>query len=393
MKLWKKAYQPDQLVEDYTVGNDYLLDNKLVQYDCRASIAHAKMLHTIDILSDQELSALVHELKAIMELHAAGKFIIKKSDEDCHTAIENHLVKKLGDTGKKIHTARSRNDQVLTALRLYYRDQLTTIKNEMVDFQQCVKEKANQYRDIKMPGFTHTRKAMITTVDTWIDAFYDAMSDNIQYLKSVNKLISQSPLGTGAGYGLPLPINRELTAKILGFEKVQKNPIYTQNSRGKFESLIFSLLSQIMVDLNKLSADLILFTMPGLDFFRLPDELTTGSSIMPQKKNPDVLELLRANYHKIISLEMRIKGMMANLIMGYHRDFQLFKEAIMEAFDLIHNSLQIATYVFSQIKVNQDQCAAHIDDEVSATEKVYQLVGEGIPFRDAYRRIAKQINE
>ncbi len=393
MKLWKKSFTPDEQVEDYTVGNDYLLDQKLVKYDCRASIAHAKMLNKIGILTEKETSAIIRELEIIIALNADGKFIIKKSDEDCHTAIENHLTKKLGDAGKKIHTARSRNDQVLTALRLYYRDKLEDL-NELSDsFTHTLSEKAREFDSIKIPGFTHTRKAMVTSVDTWLLAFGDSMTDNLKFSTTVYELISQSPLGTGAGYGIPLNLDREMTAELLNFAKVQKNPIYTQNSRGKFESLILALLSYIMFDLNKLSSDLILFTMPGMNFFELPDEFTTGSSIMPQKKNPDVLELVRGNYHKVLSLEMRVKSMMSNLIMGYHRDFQLFKEAVMEAIAVTEKSMRVTNHVIQNLTVNKSVCETHIDKEVSATERVYKLVGEGIPFRDAYRIISKEYHD
>jgi argininosuccinate lyase len=339
------------------------------------------------------MNALVEELEHIVVLHEKGEFIIRKADEDCHTAIENHLTKKLGEAGKKIHTARSRNDQVLTALRLYYRDKLTVIQSEIKAFSETLKKKSTQFKGIKIPGYTHTRKAMVTSVDVWLEAFRDSMTDNSKYLNDVNEILSQSPLGTGAGYGIPLKVDRTLTSNLLGFLKPQNNPIYTQNSRGKFESLALSLLSFIMFDLNKIASDLILFTMPGIDFFKLPDEFTTGSSIMPQKKNPDVLEIMRGNYHKVLSLEMRIKTMMSNLIMGYHRDFQLFKEAVMEAFDVTIDSLNIINYVISGLEVNAEICESQIDEEVKATEKVYDLVSRGIPFRDAYRKISNQFHK
>ncbi len=393
MKLWKKSYNLDEKIENYTVGNDYLLDNKLLKYDCQASIAHAKMLNKINILTDNELKSLISELNNIIQLHDKGEFQIQKSDEDCHTAIENYLTEKLGDAGKKIHTARSRNDQVLTALRLYYLENLDLIQKQISDYINTLEKKSGQFENIKIPGFTHTRKAMVTSVDVWVEAFKDSMVDNIRYLDNVKDIISQSPLGTGAGYGIPLKIERQFTSDLLGFKMPQNNPIYTQNSRGKFESLILSLLSFIMFDLNKIASDLILFTMPCLDFFVLPDEFTTGSSIMPQKKNPDVLEIMRGNYHKVLSLEMRVKTMMSNLIMGYHRDFQLFKEAIMEAFEITMDSMDIINHVMKNIQVNNDVCEKHIDDEVCATEKVYKLVSEGVAFRDAYQIISRKIHK
>lgn len=392
MKLWKKSYNLDEKIENYTVGNDYLLDNKLLKFDCQASIAHAKMLNKINILTDEELNSLVHELENIILLHEKGEFQIQKSDEDCHTAIENHLTEKLGEAGKKIHTARSRNDQVLTALRLYYQENLDLIQSQMNTFKQTIEKKSVEFNGIKIPGYTHTRKAMVTSIDIWLEAFGDSMADNQKFLSNVMTIISQSPLGTGAGYGIPLKVERTFTSDLLGFQKPQNNPIYTQNSRGKFESLILSLLSYIMFDLNKIASDLILFTMPGIDFFKLPDEFTTGSSIMPQKKNPDVMEIMRGNYHKVLSLEMRVKSMMSNLIMGYHRDFQLFKEAIMEAFEVVIASMDIVDHVINGLEVNVDVCEKHIDEEVCATEKVYELVAKGMPFRDAYRTISEEFH-
>ncbi|MCF7886723.1 MAG: argininosuccinate lyase [Candidatus Marinimicrobia bacterium] len=390
MKLWNKGYTLDEIVEDYTVGRDYILDQRLVEYDCRASITHAEMLHEIDILTENEKNQLIKELKNIISLHKNGDFKIEKSEEDCHTAIENHLTKKLGDTGKKIHTARSRNDQVLTALRLYYRDEIKNIEELINENIKSIKKLIDKYGDIEFPGYTHTRKAMPSSIAMWAGGLRDSMRDNLDYLKFYAKFIDQSPLGTAAGYGAPLNIKRDYTAGNLGFERVQENPVYCQNSRGKFESGLASIFKLVMYDLNKYASDLILFSMPGCQYFSLPDKFLTGSSIMPHKKNPDVLELMRAKYHIVVSLENRISSMMANLITGYHRDFQLFKEAIFEVFDITHASLRISANIFDSLKVNKDKCEEALTDELYATEKAYKLVKQGVPFREAYRQIASQ---
>jgi argininosuccinate lyase len=287
MKLWEKKYQLNKQIGSFTVGNDHLLDQKLVKYDCLGSIAHVKMLNKIGVLTKAECDKLIMALYEIITIDGNGAFIIKQEDEDCHTAIEKYVVKKLGKTGEKIHTARSRNDQVLTALRLYYKDEIKTVLkliDDLVGSLLAIKEK---YGNVEMPGYTHMRKAMPSSVGLWTGAFIESMQDNKILLSNVYKLIDQSPLGTGAGYGLPIKVDRNLTAKLLGFKKIQRNPIYVQNSRGKFESDILHGLSQIMLDLNKMSSDIILFSMPEFGYFELSPCVCTGSSIMPHKKNPD----------------------------------------------------------------------------------------------------------
>lgn len=390
MKLWEKQYKLNKQIEDFTVGNDYILDQKLVKYDCLASIAHVKMLGKIGILKKDEVQKLTKELNNIIMLDKRGKFKILKEQEDCHTAIENHLTKKLGDLGKKIHTARSRNDQVLTALRLYYKEELNDCKKLVKEFIKTLKKFVQKYGEIKLPGYTHTRKAMPSSIALWGNAFIDSMMDNLKAIDFSLQLIDQSPLGAGAGYGIPLNIDRQYTAKLLGFKKVQENPIYTQNSRGKFESTILHALSQIMFDLNKIASDLILFSMPEFGYFELPEEFCTGSSIMPQKKNPDVLELIRAKYHTIISYEFQIKSMTSNLISGYNRDLQLTKEPTINGIQLTKDSLSVMELIFKNLKVNKKNCENALTKEVYAAEEVYKLVKRGVPFREAYKTISKK---
>lgn len=390
MKLWQKQYKVNKAVEKFTVGNDYILDQRLVKYDCLASIAHAKMLAKIGILTVPEAKKLEKVLEEIINLDAKGKFKILPGQEDCHTAIENYLTKKLGVLGEKIHTARSRNDQVLAALRLYYKENLKDCRELVAKFIFNLQKFSNIHGKIGLPGYTHTRKAMPSTVKMWTEAFIDSMYDNLKSLAYATDLIDQSPLGTAAGYGLPLKIDRGFTAKLLGFKKVQQNPIYTQNSRGKFESAILHALTQIMFDANKIASDLVLFSMPEFGYFELPKEFCTGSSIMPHKKNPDVLELLRAKYFVVVSNEFQVRSLVGNLPSGYNRDLQLLKEPVFKSFDIALESLQILGEIFKNLKVNAKNCKAALTAELYATDEVYKLVDKGVPFRKAYQIIAKE---
>lgn len=390
MKLWQKEYDLNSRIENFTVGEDNLLDQKLVKYDCLASIAHAQMLGELHILTEEEVARLVQELNRIIDLHKAGQFKISKSDEDCHTAIENHLIRELGEPGKKIHTGRSRNDQVLTALRLYYKNEMSVVKELAREFIASVAGFIDRFGSIEMPGYTHSRKAMPSSVGLWAGSFTGSMKDNLILLNTVFHLIDQSPLGTGAGYGVPMKLNRQFTAQKLGFAKVQENAVYVQNSRGKFEASIVHTLAQIMFDMNKIATDLIFFSAEERAFFTLPAEICTGSSIMPHKKNPDVLELLRAQYHVVLAAEMQLKSGSANLISGYNRDMQLSKEPVMKSFTITQESLSILAFVFGKIIVNEENCKRGMTKELFATDEVYRLVASGVSFREAYRQVAQK---
>jgi len=389
MKLWQKKYKLNKQIENYTVGDDYLLDQKLVKYDCQASIAHAKMLKKIGILSKEECDKIIMVLNEIIKTDNKGLFVIKKSDEDCHTAIENHLIKKLGKIGKKIHTARSRNDQILTTLRIYYKDEIKHVNNLIDSLIKTLISLKEKYGHINLPGYTHMRKAMPSSINLWCEAFIESMNDNKELMQQIFQLIDQSPMGTGAGYGLPIKANRKYTAQLLGFTKIQKNPIYTQNSRGKFESTILHGLDQIMLDLNKMSTDIILFSMDEFGYMKLSPETCTGSSIMPHKKNPDALEIIRANYHKIMSYEFSIKSIIANLISGYNRDLQLTKEPMIKGFEITKDSLKIMQIVLEKTDIDEKNCKKAMTEELYATNKVYNLVKQGIPFREAYKKVSK----
>jgi argininosuccinate lyase len=390
MKLWDSGKKGDKSVEEYTVGNDYTLDMNLVPFDCKSSIAHAKMLAKIGILKPAEAIKLEKELLAIIKLHSQGKFTIKREQEDCHTAIENHLTAKLGDLGKKIHTARSRNDQVLTALRLYYRSELERMKGLTYSFIEVLEDFRKKNGNIAIPGYTHMRKAMPSSIEMWSHGFIESAYDNLALLNSALELSNQSPLGTAAGYGVPIQIDREMTAKELGFSRIQKSPIYAQLSRGKFEQYIATVLSMQMHDLNRMSSDLILFSMPEFGYYELPQAYTTGSSIMPQKRNPDVLELVRGNYHRIMARGFELGSLGSNLPTGYNRDMQLSKQAIMECFDISSSSISIMTDLISDLKVNKAACEKAMTSELFATQEALNLVKKGVPFRDAYKKIAKK---
>jgi argininosuccinate lyase len=394
MKLWDKGYRLDHEVERYTVGDDYRLDLALVRYDCIASIAHAGALRKAGVLTETERRKLVSELRRIVELDRQGEFRIALEDEDGLTAIEKFLVAALGDLGKKIHTARSRNDQVVVAIRLYARDQLLEIQRRIDECTRVLRRKAAKLRRARMPGYTHARKAMPSSFAAWLEAFAESMRDNKIMIRAVLELVDRNPLGTGAGYGIPVfNLDRNQTARDLGFSRLQKSPLYVQNSRGKFEAIIVSALSNIMFDINKMSTDLILFSMDEFGFVRLPRNMCTGSSIMPQKLNPDVLEIARAQYHAVVANEFLIKGIIGSLMSGYNRDLQTTKKPLMNSFEIVASSLPILAHVIEHLEVDEAKCRQACTPEIYATEAAYNLVKKGMPFRDAYRKVARNLEE
>lgn len=388
MKLWAKGYDPDSQIEKFTVGQDPVLDMELLPYDIWGSIAHAEILHEAGVLTKEEAGNIIEALNDLKKLWSEGKFSIKIEDEDGHTAIENYLTEKLGDLGKKIHTARSRNDQVITAMRLYEKDQLTKIDKR----GKVLIEKLSAFSDecikVSMPGYTHTRKAMPYTVGNWAKGHRDSLIDDLVLLQAVFKIIDQNPLGTGAGYGVPFPLNREKSTEIMEFSKVMESSVYAQNSRGKFEGQVLQVCTSILMSLNRWASDIILFTMPEFGFFGLADELTTGSSIMPHKKNPDVLELIRASVHKVIACQNQVQNISLNLISGYHRDIQLTKEPVMNGLQTTIECLEVAAIVIDGLTVNSENLEKSMSEELYSVHKVYDLVKKGIPFREAYKIIA-----
>lgn len=387
-KLWQKNYHLDQLIEQFTIGNDPILDKSLIVYDCIGSIAHAHMLMSIGILTKQEFVQLKKSLKEIIKKAEQNNFSIEQHDEDVHTAVENFLIKHLGDLGKKIHTARSRNDQVALDLRLYMRDELLGITQEVIMLCKKLVDLAESNKNIPMPGRTHFQRAMPSSWGLFFGAYAESLLDDILLLQNAYTLVNQSPLGSAAGYGVILPINRKEVADLLGFSKVQNNVVYVSNSRGKVESIVLQGLTQIMIDLSKLSTDLIIFSAPEFGYVDIPQELCSGSSLMPQKKNPDGLELVRAKSATVISNLMQTLVIIRALPSGYNRDVQETKQPLMDSFDITLNALRISAHTIAQLKINAEKCIQSFSNELFATDHALRLVQNGMPFREAYKHVA-----
>ncbi|HUZ17004.1 MAG TPA: argininosuccinate lyase [Spirochaetia bacterium] len=391
-KLWRKDYDLDVLIEEFTVSNDYLLDARLVPADCLASLAHATMLESIGILSSAELAALKGALIEIIQEHREGRFTISRTDEDCHTAIENALTERVGEAGKKIHTGRSRNDQVLAALRLYARSALLEIARETTELSRRLADFAERTSMVPMPGRTHMQLAMPSSVGLWAGSFGEELLDDLSLLWASYVLNDQSPLGSAASYGVPLPLDRELTARLLGFSRLQNNVLYANNSRGKFEAAILDALDQIGLSLSKLAEDLILFSMPEFGYFSLPAELCSGSSIMPQKRNPDALELMRARSASVSACSAQVKGIIRSLPSGYNRDFQETKEPFFKGLDIALSCLRIMKLTVEKLEVHEERLRAALTPELFATDAAIELVRKGTSFRDAYREVGLHLD-
>lgn len=389
MKLWEKGYKLDQLVETFMTGDDPLLDQALISYDCLGSMAHAKMLKKIGILTPHECHKLVQELHHIIHLAVEGKFTIQPEDEDVHTAVENALISTLGDVGKKLHTARSRNDQVLLDMRLYMKNQILEISQEVLNCSHALCKFAEVHHAVPMPGRTHFQRAMPSSVGLWAGAFAESLLDDLQLLKGAFELINQSPLGSAASYGVSLPIDRLYCADLLGFKHVQNNVLYANNSRGKFEAAVLHALVQIMNDLSKVATDIIIFSAPEFGYFILPEKFCPGSSLMPQKRNPCPLELIRAKSATLQGLLFQTLEIVRTLPSGYNRDFQETKRPIIHGFDTTRLTLKVFFQIFSELEVNQKNCIDAFSSELFATDQVLKLTREGMPFRDAYKQIAK----
>jgi len=392
-KLWQKGYSLNKLMEEFTVGRDFELDQNLVISDCLASSAHGQMLKSIGILNSEEYESIQKGLQEIVELSGSNSFPISLSDEDCHTAIENYLVAHIGDAGKKIHTGRSRNDQVLTCLRVYSRDFLFTFMKETISLSGTLTNFAKEYEMTPMPGRTHMQIAMPSSVGLWAGAFAEEIADSLKMINSVLTVIDQSPLGSAASYGVPIPLDRELTATLMGFPKIQNNVLYVNNSRGKFESLIIDSLDQVVLTLSKMAQDLILFSLPEFGYFSLPPELCSGSSIMPQKKNPDGLELLRAKSASISSYGIQIKNIIRSLPTGYNRDFQEVKEPFIKGIKLALQSVRIMQLTVSELVVNKENLLRAFTPEIFATDEAIKMVLSGKSFRDAYRDVGTNLDK
>ena len=391
-KLWQKSKDQElnRAVEIFETKDDLLMDKRLVKYDCLGSLAHAAMLRKIKILSKAELSTLESALKEIIRLEIAGKFKLKPGDEDVHTKIENFLVLKCGSVGYKIHTGRSRNDQVATALRLYMKDKLWEILGEIQLLIDSFQQFSRKFGNIIMPGYTHMQKAMPSSISLWIGSFRESLVDDLEQVKAVIRIIDKSPLGSGAGYGLPFDLKRGYTAKLLGFRKVSENSLYCQNSRGKFEALILSASVSILQTINKFSTDVMLFTTSEFGFFSLNCSLTTGSSIMPQKKNLDLAELLRSKLHIVLGHYTAVVSLSANLPSGYNRDLQDLKKPLFESLDITSNSIRMTEILIKGLSPNDKLLKKAMTSELFAAHEAIKLSLKGIPFRQAYKKVSRR---
>lgn len=393
MKLWDKGFSTDKKIDHFTVGNDRELDLLLAKYDVIASKAHAKMLGKIGLLTHKETDALVNELNNIAKSIEKGKFTIEDSFEDMHSKIEYLLTEKLGDTGKKIHTARSRNDQVLVAMHLYLKNELSEIKGEVKILFDLLLNLADKYKNVLLPGYTHLQIAMPSSFGLWFSAYAESLVDDLYFVDAAYKIADQNPLGSAAGYGSSFPIDRAITTEEMGFETQKFNVVAAQMGRGKVEKATAFGMSNIAATLSKMAMDICLYMSQNFDFISFPDELTTGSSIMPHKKNPDVFELVRAKCNKLQAVPNQLILIMNNLPSGYHRDLQLVKEVIVPAIQDLKACLEILTFSLKEVQVNENILEDPKYDYLFSVDTLNELVLNGIPFRDAYKKMGKEINE
>ena len=393
MKLWQKDKTTSAEVEKFTVGNDRELDLNLAPFDVLGSLAHIKMLESVGLLSKVELQLLERELKEIYNQIDAGNFKLDDGVEDIHSQIELMLTQKLGDVGKKIHSARSRNDQVLVDLKLYLRSAIEkTVINTNHLFDLLI-EQSEKYKDDLLPGYTHLQLAMPSSFGLWFGAYAESLVDDVVTLEAAYRVVNKNPLGSAAGYGSSFPINRQMTTDLLGFDDLNYNVVYAQMGRGKTERIVASALANIASTISKLSMDACLYLNQNFAFISFPDELTTGSSIMPHKKNPDVFELIRSHSNRIQALPNEIMLMTTNLPSGYHRDLQLIKEHIIPAFENLNDCLKMTGLMLGNIQIKKDLLADEKYKYLFSVEEVNKLVLLGIPFRDAYKTVGKDIDE
>lgn len=395
MTLWKtdsdNHSQLQQLVQKFTVGNDYLLDQILIPYDVDASIAHAEGLASINILNALELTKIVKCLNEIKHLHTQGQFEITPEQEDGHTAIEEYLVNQLGDTGKRIHTGRSRNDQVLVAMRLWEKHETEQIIYSIKSLSKVFHNFATKYEFVPMPGFTHTQVAMPSSVGMWAASFCEMCLTHIQALQHFKNVLNKSPLGSAAGFGVGFDLPRAVIAEKLGFDGCLQIALTSQNTRGKIEADLASYLVSLSATLSHFANDLVWFSSSQFQFFTVSKDLTTGSSIMPQKKNLDPAELLRGSHAHMLGYECTLKALTSNLISGYHRDLQLSKEPIMKAMKLIQSMLEMAQALVENIAPNEDKLIAAFTPEIFAADQANELVAQGRPFREAYVHVKENL--
>lgn len=392
-KLWQKHWELDEVIEKFETKDDLQFDQLLLPYDVYATMAHAMMLSKMGLLSKDELEKAKKGLKEILKKNEKGEFKLTFGDEDIHTKIETYLTKRFGDVGKKIHTGRSRNDQVVTAERLFAKDALLTIWQDSLALIESFIAFAKKYEFVPMPGYTHMQKAMPSSIGMWAGAFAQNLLNDLQILKAAYDFSDQSPLGSAAGFGVPLKLEREYTAKLLGFSRVQTITLSVQQSRGKTYGTILSALITILLDLSKFASDILLYTTSEFDYFIIADKLCTGSSIMPQKRNVDVAELLRAKVHVVLGNYVQIMGVESNLISGYNRDSQDSKKPFIEGLETSQLSIQVADIIVNNITPNAKQLKEAFTPEIFATHKALEKVLKGTPFRQAYKEVGMNVGE
>lgn len=391
MKLWDKGYSIDKKIEQFTVGNDREIDIHIARYDVQASLVHAKMLQRIKIMSSDELQQLEKAIDEIQQQIEDGTFTIEDQFEDVHSKIEFELTKKVGEVGKKIHTARSRNDQVLVALQLYYKDNLSEVNSKVKALFETLLQLAESYKDKFLPGYTHLQVAMPSSFGLWFSAYAELLIDDVYILNAVNKIVDQNPLGSAAGYGSSFPIDREFTTKELNFSTLKYNVVAAQLSRGKSERAVANALGSLSNTLGRFAMDICLYMNQNFGFISFPDELTTGSSIMPHKKNPDVFELIRGKCNKIQALHTEMLLITNNLPSGYHRDFQLLKENVINAFEDTKDILDIFNYAIKQVIIKDIDLNDEKYKYLFTVDSINNLVVDGLSFREAYKDIGSQV--
>ena len=390
-KLWEKNFEVNKEIERFTVGKDREMDLYLAKYDVLGSMAHITMLESIGLLEKKELNKLLAELKNIYAICERGEFKIDDDVEDVHSQVELMLTQKLGDMGKKIHSGRSRNDQVLVDLKLFTRHELKEVVDHVKILFDELLQKSNQYKDVLMPGYTHLQIAMPSSFGLWFGAYAESLVDDMLFLQAAYKMTNRNPLGSAAGYGSSFPLNRSLTTKLLGFDSMDYNVVYAQMGRGKMERNVAFALATVAGTIAKMAFDACMFNSQNFGFVKLPKECTTGSSIMPHKKNPDVFELIRAKSNKIQSLPQQVMLIMNNLPCGYFRDLQIIKEVFLPAFEDLNDCLKMAAYIINKMEVKEDILDNPMYDPMFSVEEVNKLAASGMPFRDAYKTVGLEI--
>jgi argininosuccinate lyase len=391
--LWNKGTEATEIVDRFTVGNDRVLDLRLAAYDIEGSQAHIRMLESIGLLTEKERKTLSEGLDRILVAVKAGNFQVEDDVEDIHSQVELMLTRELGDLGKKIHAGRSRNDQVLVDLKLFMRDELRQVRAEVLTLFNTLQTLSEQHKEVLLPGYTHGQLAMPSSFGMWFGAYAEALTEDMEQLGAAYRIVNRNPLGSAAGYGSSFPLDRALTTSLLGFDQPVYNSVAAQLGRGRGELALTAALAAVALTLNKFAADCALYMSPNLGFIHFPDALTTGSSIMPHKKNPDVWEIVRGKCNRILACPGEIALMASNLPHGYHRDYQLLKEVLFPALDQLHDCLQMSDYMLQQIEVNTHIFENPLYETLFTVEEVNRRVLAGIPFREAYRQVGIEVNE